>query len=77
MKTTRVKGLDIIPPKSESGSYTTDTFMPKMHQVCVAIGKRASGKSTAIVNLIERLKFDYCIAVSPTMNSNKELYLNL
>jgi hypothetical protein len=73
MKTAKVKGLDIIPPKSESGLYTTDTFMPKMHQVCVAVGKRASGKSTAIINLIERMKFDYCIAVSPTMNSNKEL----
>ena len=73
MKTSRVKGLEIIPPKSESGLYETDTFMPKMHQVCIAVGKRASGKSTAIVNLIERLKFDYCIAVSPTMNSNKEL----
>jgi len=73
MKTAKVKGLDIIPPKSESGLYTTDTFMPKMHQVCIAVGKRASGKSTAIINLIERMKFDYCIAVSPTMNSNKEL----
>jgi hypothetical protein len=73
MKTSKVKGLDIIPPKSESGLYETDTFMPKMHQVCIAVGKRASGKSTAIVNLIERLKFHYCIAVSPTMNSNKEL----
>ena len=73
MKTTKVKNLEIIPPKSESGLYTTDTFMPKMHQVCIAVGKRASGKSTAIINLIERMKFDYCIAVSPTMNSNKEL----
>jgi hypothetical protein len=73
MKTAKVKNLEIIPPKSESGLYTTDTFMPKMHQVCVAVGKRASGKSTAIINLIERMKFDYCIAVSPTMNSNKEL----
>jgi hypothetical protein len=73
MKTARVKNLHIIPPKSESGSYQTDTFLPKMHQVCIAVGKRASGKSTAIVNLIERLKYDYCIAVSPTMNSNKEL----
>jgi len=44
-----------------------------MHQVCIAVGKRASGKSTAIINLIERMKYDYCIAVSPTMNSNKEL----
>lgn len=73
MKTSKVKGLEIVPPKSESGLYTTDTFMPKMHQVCIAVGKRASGKSTAIINLIERMKFDYCIAVSPTMNSNKEL----
>ena len=73
MKTSKVKNLEIIPPKSESGLYTTDTYMPKMHQVCVAVGKRASGKSTAIINLIERMKFDYCIAVSPTMNSNKEL----
>lgn len=73
MKTTKVKGLEIIPPAHESGLYTTDTFMPKMHQVCIAVGKRASGKSTAIINLIERMKYDYCIAVSPTMNSNKEL----
>ena len=73
MKTTKVPNLQIIPPKSESGLYTTDTFMPKMHQVCIAVGKRASGKSTAIINLIERMKYDYCIAVSPTMNSNKEL----
>jgi len=73
MKTAKVPNLQIIPPKSESGQYPTDTFMPKMHQVCVAVGKRASGKSTAIINLIERMKFDYCIAVSPTMNSNKEL----
>jgi len=73
MKTAKVKGLQIVPPKSESGQYPTDTYMPKMHQVCIAVGKRASGKSTAIINLIERMKFDYCIAVSPTMNSNKEL----
>ena len=73
MKTAKVPNLQIVPPKSESGLYTTDTYMPKMHQVCVAVGKRASGKSTAIINLIERMGFDYCIAVSPTMNSNKEL----
>jgi hypothetical protein len=73
MKTSKVPNLQIIPPKSESGLYETDTYMPKMHQVCIAVGKRASGKSTAIINLIERMGFDYCIAVSPTMNSNKEL----
>jgi hypothetical protein len=56
MKTAKVKGLDIIPPKSESGSYPTDTYMPKMHQVCIAVGKRASGKSTAIVNINRTIK---------------------
>ena len=73
MKTSKVKNMNIIPPKSESGLYSTDTHLPKMHQVCLAVGKRASGKTTAIVNLIEKMKFDYCIAVSPTMASNKEL----
>ena len=61
MKTAKVKNLHIIPPKSEVGQYPTEMYLPKMHQVCIAVGKRASGKSTAIVNLIERLKFDYCI----------------
>ena len=73
MNTTKIKGYDIIPPKTESGLYETDPMMLKMHQVSIAIGKRASGKSTAIINLIERMKYDYCICVSPTMNSNKEL----
>ncbi len=73
MKTQKVKGMQIIPPKSESGLYETATMMPKMHQVCIAVGKRASGKSTGIINLIEKMNFDYCIAVSPTMQSNKEL----
>ena len=73
MKTQKIKGLQIVPPKSESGLYETAPMMPKMHQVCIAVGKRASGKSTGIINLIEKLGFDYCIAVSPTMQSNKEL----
>lgn len=73
MKTQKIKGMEIVPPKSESGLYETATMMPKMHQVCIAIGKRASGKSTGIINLIEKMNFDYIIAVSPTMQSNKEL----
>ncbi len=77
MKIAKVKGMAIKPPSSESGLYETDTYMPKMHQVCIAVGKRASGKSTAIINLIEKMKFDYVIAVSPTMSSNMELMQRL
>jgi hypothetical protein len=41
------------------------------------VGKRASGKTTAVVNLIEKLQYDYVIAVSPTMDSNKEIMSRL
>lgn len=77
MKTIDVKNLQIVPPKNESGSYETAPDMPKMHQVCVIVGKRAAGKSVAAVNLIEKLGFDYSIVVSPTMASNKELFKRL
>lgn len=73
MKTQKLKNLQIIPPRKTSGEYETSPYLPKMHQVCIAVGKRASGKSTAVVNLIERMQFDYVIAVSPTIKSNKEL----
>jgi hypothetical protein len=69
----KIKGMEIIPPQNESGKYETGANLPKMHQVCVAVGKRASGKTTAVVNLIEKLKFDYVIAISPTLQSNKEI----
>ena len=77
MRTKKIQGLPIIPPSQESGLYTTPPLLPKMHQVCVAVGKRASGKSTAIVNLIEKMNYDYTIAVSPTMKSNQELMSRL
>lgn len=77
MKIVDVKNLQIVPPKNESGSYETAPDMPKMHQVCVIVGKRAAGKSVAAVNLIEKLNFDYSIVVSPTMASNKELFKRL
>ena len=77
LSTKSVKGLQIIPPKSESGAYETDPDMPKMHGVTVIVGKRNAGKSVSAINLIEKMKFDYVIAVSPTMNSNKEIMSRL
>ena len=70
---TTVPGLTIVPPAQESGKYETDPHMPKMHTVTLVVGKRNSGKTVATVNLIEKMKYDYCIAVSPTLNSNKEI----
>jgi hypothetical protein len=70
---TTVSGLNIVPPKQESGLYETDSSLPKMHCVCLVVGKRNSGKTVSTVNLIEKMKFDYVIAISPTMNSNREI----
>jgi hypothetical protein len=47
--------------------------MPKLHQACLVVGPRGSGKSTATVNLIEHLPFDRIFVISPSMKSNKEL----
>jgi hypothetical protein len=77
LTTQSVKGLQIVPPKETSGAYETAPDMPKMHSVVVIVGKRAAGKSVAAINLIEKMKYDYTIAVSPTMNSNKELMSRL
>jgi hypothetical protein len=77
LSTQNVKGLQIVPPKETSGAYETAPDMPKMHNVVVIVGKLAAGKSVAAINLIEKMGYDYTIAVSPTMNSNKELMSRL
>lgn len=73
LKHAKIKGMEIKPPKQTSGDYDTPENCPSMHQVLVCVGKRRSGKSTAVINLVEQMRFDYSIAVSPTMKSNKEL----
>ena len=77
LSTQSVKGLQIVPPKETSGAYDTPANMPKMHCVTVIVGKRAAGKSVAAINLIEKMGYDYVIAVSPTMDSNKEIMSRL
>jgi len=73
MQHSKINGMKITPPKQTSGDYDTTANCPNMHQVCVCVGKRRSGKSTAVINLIEQMNYDYSIVVSPTMKSNKEL----
>ena len=77
LSTVNIKGMEIVPPKNQSGAYETDPTMPKMHGVIVIVGKRNAGKSVSAINLIEKMKYDYVIAVSPTMNSNKEIMSRL
>lgn len=77
MKTVSIKNLDIVPPKASAFAYETDPMMPKLHQCCLIVGPRGSGKTTACVNLIERLPFDRIFVISPSMKSNKDLMKRL
>jgi len=77
MKTLKLKGHDIVPPKQTSGAYETHPDLYKMHQVCVIVGKRQSGKTTAMVSLLEQMRYDRVLIVSPTMKSNKEILSRL
>jgi len=60
----------------------TPDHLPKMHQLCVANGKRGSGKSVAITNLLRMYKEHFkddirIILVSPTAGSNHTLLTDL
>ena len=51
--------------------------MPRAHQCCLVVGPRGAGKTTAVVNMIERMPYDRIFAISPTVKSNKELLARL
>ena len=77
LKTVHIPNMDIRPPKSTSGDFDTPSMCIAGHCVVLCVGKRRSGKTTACTSLIEKMKFDYVIAVSATMASNKELMSRL
>ena len=77
MKTVKVSNMDITPPKTTSGDFETPKMCIAGHCVVLCVGKRRSGKTTACTSLVEKMGFDYVIAVSATMASNKELMSRL
>lgn len=77
LKTVKVKGLQINPPSGSAFTYETAPELPKLHQNMLIIGARGAGKSTACINLVERMPFDRIFIISPTMRSNRELMKRL
>ena len=75
MQHIKFQNLEIVPPKNSSAfSCETPALMPKAHMLCAVVGKRGSGKSVAVCNLIEKMKVvDRLIIVSPSIQSNKAL----
>ena len=68
-----VPNLKIKPPGGSAFGCETPPNMPKLHQACLVVGPRGAGKTTAVVNLLERLPFDRTFVISPSIASNKEL----
>jgi hypothetical protein len=64
-------------------AFQTETapHLPKLPMMCLANGKRGSGKSTAVTNLLRMYKetgtMDRVLIISPTFNSNKKLMAQL
>jgi len=76
------KAIIKLPKDSNAFAVETADYLPKLHQFCTANGKRGSGKSIAITNLIRMYKDNLgshlrCIIVSPTFGSNYKLLSEL
>ena len=63
--------LKIEVPKGNAFNYDTHDDLPKMHQQCLVVGKRGSGKTVACVNLVQKLNYDRIFIISPTFKSNR------
>lgn len=70
-KDVTLRDLVIRPPETSAFAYETAPLLPKLHTVCLCVGKRGAGKSVAVTHLLHLLPFDRIICVSPTMKSNK------
>jgi len=58
-------------------SIKTDENHIKLHTITLACGKRGSGKSYFISNLMNWLKFDRILLISPTTESNHSQFKRL
>jgi hypothetical protein len=77
MLNTKKINLDITIPKKKAFEYETDPDLPQMHVNIGCVGKRSSGKTTAVVELIDRMEYDTIFLISPTLCSNYEMLTRL
>jgi len=76
------KAVIKLPKNSNAFAVETPDHLPKLHQLLIGSGKRGSGKSIAITNLIRMYKEELgsdlrVIVVSPTFGSNYKLLSEL
>ena len=58
IKTKKIKNMDITVPKKKAFEYETDPDLPQCHVSIAAVSKRGGGKTTCIVELMDRMKYD-------------------
>jgi len=77
VKIVKIPNLEIEAGKGKAFQYRTPPELPSAHMVTLAVGKRGSGKTVAITNLIKKLKYDRIFVISPTFHSNSALMKDL
>ena len=77
MREEHIPNMVIHAPHGSAFGCETAPNLPKLHQACLIVGPRGSGKTTACVNLVEKLPFDRIFVISPSIKSNKELMSRL
>ena len=65
--------VDIEIPNVKAFAYKTDNDLPASHQQVLVNGKRGSGKTVSVINLIKKMKYDRIFFVSPTVKSNQTI----
>jgi hypothetical protein len=76
------KNFIITPPKKSAFTIETPPDQIKLHSLAVFVGKRGGGKSVAVSNLLQHMKYtdkvlDRVFLISPTYHSNKEIWAPL
>ena len=77
MRIVKVPNAEIIAPKGGAFAYKTEPHLPSAHMVSLFIGKRGSGKSVAMTNMVRMLNYDILYCISPTFKSNSLLLKDL
>lgn len=78
MKSKKIGKFHTKLPEKAAFTIETEPDYPKLHCLCIASGKRGSGKSCAVVNYIkqcqEKKYFDRVFLITPTYHSNKTIW---
>ena len=77
MKSQKIKSIKFKDLGNPAFVIETPPEQIKLHTVLLAIGKRGSGKTFFISNLLDMLPFDRILVVSSTFDSNRKMMENL